>query len=718
MKFPPSGHQARFERVRAVNPNGTPPGLGLHKRSDAANLLDLGQLLAVLRRRYKTVALSVLCSVALVGAYVLLTPEKFESTARVLIDTRGLKTVSGDVVIPGLSSDIAMIESQVAMVDSTQTAERVIDELGLAHRPDDAKQAALSEAAASKGARADPAVRRAELVRNIRRNLTVERNGLTYLINIRYTHENPEDAARMANAFAQAYLADQLAAKRESMREAADWLQARVSQLSAELRTAEEKLETYKVRHDLIEVGEETLIQQELAQYMRQLISARNKLAEAEARRMQVEQVAENPDRLNALGKALDSPVIAEYRRQHAEIRRKLSDLESRYGKNHALVANARADLANLDEQIIQETRRLAESVNNDYEAAKLQLSLLQKGYDELRSMLGERNLVSIGLAELKRDVQATRELHASLLKRLKETRAQKSLPSADARIVAAATPPLYPSSPKKKLALALALIGGLGLGVMLALVREHFDRVFHGPDDLERAIGGKPIAVQPLAIGARDALGLYRHVETHPDSPYAQSIFRIKSWVDANLGRAGNVVAVGSAEAREGKSTTAANLAYLAARSGQKVLLIDGDLHAAALTASLAPESAGSLIDVVSGERDADEVIVAASDAGFDFCPARPTSAGESASNIFSSRALERFLERAAQAYDLVIVDIPALNHHVDASILLAKSDLAVLLVCQEATTQPQLHRALDMLSGPPADRVAFVLSELRPRR
>jgi succinoglycan biosynthesis transport protein ExoP len=248
--------------------------------------------------------------------------------------------------------------------------------------------------------------------------------------------------------------------------------------------------------------------------------------------------------------------------------------------------------------------------------------------------------------------------------------------------------------------------------------VREHFDRVFHGPDDLERAVGAKPIAVQPSSIGARDARGLYRHVETHPDSPYAQSIFRIKSWVDANLDRAGNLVAVGSAEAGEGKSTTAANLAHLAARGGQKVLLIDGDLHQAALTAALAPESVGSLIDVVSGEHEPGEVIAAASDAGFDFCPARPTSAGESASNIFSSRPLQRLLERVAQAYDLVIVDTPALNQHVDASILLAKSDLAVLLVCQEATTQPQLHRALDMLSGPPADRVAFVLSEHRPRR
>jgi len=757
MSFHPLGNESQFGRDKTADADRATPGSRLQKRSEAANLLDLAELLAVLRRRFWTIALSAACSLALVGAYLLVTPEQFQSTARVLIDTRGLKTVSGDVVIPGLSSDIAMIESQVAMVGSTHIAERVIDNLGLLENaqsppeptgltnlakqiggslpfataePEDANDetgAGPPQGGADAAPRADRATRRAELVRHIRRNLDVKRNGLTYLIDISYTDEDPEQAARMANAFADAYLTDQQAAKTEAMRTAATWLEGRVSDLSAELRAAEERVEAYKVRHNLVEVGDATLIQQELAEYVRRLIAARNKVAEAEARRKQVAQLAKNPDRLNAIAKALDSPVIAEYRRQQAEIRRKLGELESRYGKNHALVANARAELKNLDQEIVQETKRLAESVNNDHDAAKLQLSLLEQGYEKLRDRLGKRNLVTVGLAELKRDVQATSELHASLLKRLKDTQAQQSLPAADARIVARATPPLDPSAPKKKLALALGLVGGLGIGVMLALVREHFQRAFNSPDDLERATGVKPLTVQPSAttsrggylewaLGARKRsdTGLYRHVQTHPESGYAQSIFRIKSWIDANLDRTGRIVAVGSAEKEEGKSTTAANLAHFAAGSGQNVLLIDCNLHQPDLTADLAPDSSASLADIVSGKREAGEVNTAVADNGFDFCPARTASTDQVPINVVSSRAFQRLLEGVAKDYDLVILDTPAINQHAEAAALLAKSDLAVLMVRQEATTQQQLRMALDTLNGPAADRIGFVLSAL----
>ncbi len=760
MSFHPSGNKAQFGRDKAVDAGNGTSGLGLQMRSEAAYLLDLGELLTVLRRRLGTIAVSVACCLALVGAYLLVTPEQFQSTARVLIDTRGIKTVSGEVVIPGLSSDIAMIESQVAMIGSSNIAERVIDRLGLAedprspppssdikrlaHRTDelpgpqtkasaktnDAAQGTAPAGEAKSETRIDPTTRRAKLVEEIRRRLTVKRNGLTYLIDISYTDEDPEHAARMANAFADAYLADQQAAKTEATRTAAKWLKARVSELSTELRAAEEKVEAYKLRHDLVEVGDAMLIQQELAQYVSQLIAARNKVAEAAARRHQVEQVAKNPDRLHAIAKALDSPVIAEYRRQQAEIRRKLGDLESRYGETHALVANARAELANLDGEIVEETQRLAESVRNDYEAAKLQLSLLEEGYEELIDRFGKRNLVTVDLAELKRDAQATRELHASLLKRLKDTQAQQSLPSADARVVAYATPPLHPSKPKQKLALALALIGGLGVGVMLALVREHFERVFHGPDDLERATGAKPITMQPLAIKSHGsqlglALGkrarrdqeLYRYAETNPDSAYAQSIFRIKNWIDANVNRAGNIVAVGSVEPGAGKSTTAANLAQFAARSGQNVLLIDCDFRQPGLTAELAPDSAASLVDIVSGQRQRGDVILTPADTSFDFCPASTGNTREIPINVVASRAIHGFLEGVAKDYDLVILDTPAINRRVEASTLLAKSDLAVLIVCQERTTHQQLRRAVDMLNGPPADQIGFVLSELRPR-
>jgi uncharacterized protein involved in exopolysaccharide biosynthesis len=87
--------------------------------------------------------------------------------------------------------------------------------------------------------------------------------------------------------------------------------------------------------------------------------------------------------------------------------------------------------------------------------------------------------MASLKRAELEREAEAVRELHATLIKRFLETEAQETLQTADARVISAAVPPDTASSPKKRLVLALGFLGSLMLGLCLALIVDNWRRLW-----------------------------------------------------------------------------------------------------------------------------------------------------------------------------------------------------------------------------------------------
>ena len=58
------------------------------------------------------------------------------------------------------------------------------------------------------------------------KRMIVKRIGLTYIIQIAFKSPNPDRAAQIANAIAEAYIDDQLQAKYQATRRASVWLQA------------------------------------------------------------------------------------------------------------------------------------------------------------------------------------------------------------------------------------------------------------------------------------------------------------------------------------------------------------------------------------------------------------------------------------------------------------------------------------------------------------
>ncbi len=154
-----------------------------------------------------------------------------------------------------------------------------------------------------------------------------------------------------------------------------------------------------------------------------------------------------------------------------------------RYGKDHAAVINLRNQIRDIKNSILNELRRLAESFKSDYLISKQRQDSVEKDLARSVAQSQETNRAQATLRELESGAQSTRSLYDLFLQRYMESLQQQTYVTTEAHVVAPATPPEQKSSPKTVVILALSVLGGLGAGVGLGLLRNVMDRVFRTAD-------------------------------------------------------------------------------------------------------------------------------------------------------------------------------------------------------------------------------------------
>ena len=144
------------------------------------------------------------------------------------------------------------------------------------------------------------------------------------------------------------------------------------------------------------------------------------------------------------------------------------------------------------------------------------------------------------------------------------------------------------------------------------------------------------------------------------------------------------NSITITSANAGEGKSTTAANLAVAFSQLGKTVLLIDADLRRASLHKKFKLENKRGLSDILSNNIDFDDAIVTVKP-GLDVLTAgiMPPNPSE----LLDSAKFDKVMEEMTAKYDCVIVDTPPLNVVTD-SMLVAPQTGGVILVVRDGYT------------------------------
>ena len=260
----------------------------------AADELDLGAVGRALRAKKLWVIIPTVLVAALTFAAVNLMTPRFKSEARILIDGRENVFMRPDAESAAereRTVDPEAVTSQVQLVLSRDLARKVIRELKLnetsrvrfraPRRVDPAPHAGAGRA--RQGPAEDDAEER--VLEAYYERLTAFAVDKSRVIAVEFSSADPELAAAVANAIAEAYLELQQRAKQDQTRMAGQWLGAEIESLRRKVAEAEAKVEQFRGKSNLfIGTNNTSLSNQQMGELNSQLALARSQKAEAEAK--------------------------------------------------------------------------------------------------------------------------------------------------------------------------------------------------------------------------------------------------------------------------------------------------------------------------------------------------------------------------------------------------------------------------------------------------
>ena len=381
---------------------------------------DLEEYIRIARRRLPMVMLLALLGLALGIAYAMRLTPIYTATATLILDTQGSNVVDGAAVVAGIGNNNAAIESEVELIKSYDVAERVVTKLKLdelANSTEPASPGLLSQLLAmvlSRDAPAEPLpleTDRDKVIRTTQSGITVDRKGWTYVIDIKYSSPNPALAAQVSNAFADEYLVDRLESTYEATRRANAWLSGRLDEMRKNVRESEQAVELFKAQNNIVDTGDTTLSEQQIAKLNEQLILVRAETAQARAKYEQVQAVRKRGGDVTAFADALQSGALGALKSKASEVRRELANLSAKYGNRHPSVVSARAQLSDINGQIGSEAARIVSAVQNEYRVAQSREASIEASLGELKGTQNNTNQSTVNLRELEREAEANKAL-------------------------------------------------------------------------------------------------------------------------------------------------------------------------------------------------------------------------------------------------------------------------------------------------------------------
>lgn len=680
--------------------------------------VDLRAILSVLRRRFKVIfgCAIVLMSLATVKIYQL-TP-RYTAQASLMLEQQKLQLLDIKNVLSGGGENSEILATQVELITSPRISEKVSAKLHLENEPE--FNPALRPAPGfdpvewvqnwfwtlvardSMPAPSDstPAqLTSADVAPALAGRVQASNDGGSLIIRIRAQSENPKLAAKIANAYVDVYLNDQLEAKFDATRRASAWLNEHLTDLKDKVQASERAVQLFKEQNNLSQSGT-TVTGQQLSELNSQMIIATADRAQKEAA-------------LREMRGSAASPLVDKLKEQEADLLRRQAELSTRYKPEHPAMVNLAAQLRDVRQKIGQEQNVAYRALLDQLNVAKARETAIKSTLDNLQHSTTAQDKAQVQLGELQREAQANKALYEDFLNRFKQTSVQEDIQQPDARAVAEAKPPGGPSYPNKTLYLSVALAVSLFAGILVAIVLERLDNGFRTSDQLEKIAGIATLGMVPQTRTRHPA----QIVVDSPVAQYSEAVRSVRTALRySHVDNPPRVVLVTSSLPSEGKTVFAASLALSVARSGSRALLIDCDLRRPEVAGVMsAPEGPG-IVELFDGSATPEQIVRIDEKSGAHFISANKGTANPQ--DLLGSQHMRSFLEKMRNHYDLIVLDSPPVLAVSDAIILSHLVDTTMYIVRWESTPRQAVIGGIKMMRTNGGNVAGAVLSRVNTRR
>lgn len=664
--------------------------------------IDLLDVLRTIWRSKWLILFVTLCTAAVAGVYIWRIAVPFyAATTVVTLQNLERKSVDLESAVSGIGSDQASINTEVEVLRSRGLIDKLVDRLDLDKDPEfnvylqPDNQVSLTTdpapAAGADGQKPGPRARmiRDEIVERVLDAITISNIRQSYVFNITaWTHE-PEKSALIADTLAELYIRDQLDMKFAATERATEWLTDRTSVLKAELNEAENAALEFNSRIALISPERLRLLNRRLKDF-RQRHAGLIEKQEALERNVAELVAAKQSGNVTRLAEVTGLPAPAQPGEVPASASHSPEAFELRF------------------EQILERARYEAER-------GEAQIRAMTNSIADLEREVTDQSAQARELEQLMREAEASRMIYEYVLGRLKDTSVQQGMQKAEARVLSYAMLPLAPSAPRAPLLLAVAVLIGLLVGSLVAVLLEMRSTAFRTAEEVQDETGTIVIGQIPLAPSSRRSR-IVDYIVSNPTSAMVEAVRNLRtSILLSTVDRTPKLIMMTSSMPGEGKTTLSLALAQNLAGMGKKVLVIEGDMRRRTFREFFEVGDRRGLLTAVLQDTPLDEIVHREPKLSFDILLGE--RANINAADFFASERFTSFLDRVRDAYDFIVVDTPPVLLVPDALVIAQSADVVAYVVQWDKTPRRQVADGLRAFATVNAPVTGLVLSQVDPR-
>ena len=376
---------------------------------------------------------------------------------------------------------------------------------------------------------------------------------------------------------------------------------------------------------------------------------------------------------------------------------------------------------------------------------SKQRLQVLYASRKDHEKHVARSHEVEQDLLVLERDYGSMKANYAMLLDKRLHARVtenmEKQQKNGRFRILDPASLPRAPSTPNRPKVLVLGFLFGCVLSVGLSVMRERISPQFRRPEDVEVLMGPRLLVAIPdfsflwglvsmrrsipdsylrrQPLDASEVLRLedrrIKQSQAHPwrgnrhERSFVAKIFPHSMAAEQyrvagarlqllNTDARPVVVGVTSAIKGEGKTTTVINLGYTLARDfGKRVLVLDCDFVFPELSYFCETQPKYGLVDCFRSNIPMEEAMASFTEAP---CWIMPTGEiGPDSTELLKTGPLERVLTQLREKFDYILINAPPILPVATMNVLERHTDLVLLVVRANLTSQQDVKRALNSL-------------------